>query len=1088
MKSKRLKKLIAVAMVSTMVTTALPITAYADWLKDSQSNWSFIEEGNKVTGWKQIDGTWYHFDVNGKMQTGWIQTQDSKWYYMNADGGMKTGWLRDKNEKWYYLESSGEMKIGWLKDTDGKWYYLASGGEMKTGWIQDVDGKWYFTDISGAMQTGTIEVQGKIYVFQASGAMATGSVVNGGVTYTLDPSGAIIGNKLPTPEKAFTNEGRTKGSNITENKKTETTQKTSSSSSSSNSSNNNSSNDNSSNIVNGQDLSCNATGSYGPSSGTVDVKDVSVNAQGVTLKNMHIKGDLVLGEGIGEGDVYLENVTVDGTTIVKGGGENSIHFINSILATVIVNKNDGRIRLVVEGRTQVANVQLESPARLEESGLTGGSTGFDDITVTDNVQTGANLQVELVGLFHNVNSRASHVRIQLSAGTYVQTLVLNAATTVLGTGRINTARINADGTSMSSRPENMVIHYGFTVILQEESGNTTIFDSYSNSTSAEITAIELNMNSIKVNMSNFVSDLALEDFTVSAKLDGQDYVLQDLDYDANTQRFTFEPVPLEGNIGKELEVTITSASDKVIGEAQSDEVTVQNGFTGRITDVQEVGISGVTINFRAGEDSSDGEVVATAETDEDGYYTVYLAPGEYTGEISGTGIVTTYMYASSSQYEFNREQDATAIRATGMDSVKIVLTWGERPYDEDSHLEGPTAEGGRFHTWYGNKIYQGEDGIRYADLDWDDITSYGPETTTIYRLVDGKYRFYVHNYSGYPSLASSSAKVQVYKGNSTTPINTFEIPDDTRNQNALYWFVFDMNVSGNGKTVDITPLNELRYDTNSTLRLANSAEESYVVNYGVIQGVPAGTVGDLKADLSVYDGGALKVCAAGTYISDEPSFDAAIELSNSTTLTNGQIVAIKAQDGTIAVYTISIFGTDEIAPVITSESDPYVTTSSAATWTPIATATDNVDGDITEDIITTYSSDDYDSDVTDLTSARTHLGTAGNRVTVSYDVSDAAGNPATPVSVIFTAVEDVTTSAGAVVIIDDNTDTITVPSETTLEDFKTAATTSAGVTFEVYEADETTEATDLQSGYKLIFKAEDGTIIKVYTIRKEDLI
>ncbi|WP_297424204.1 hypothetical protein [Clostridium sp.] len=59
------------------------------------------------------------------------------------------------------------------------------------------------------------------------------------------------------------------------------------------------------------------------------------------------------------------------------------------------------------------------------------------------------------------------------------------------------------------------------------------------------------------------------DFNVSAKLDGQDYTLQDLDYDANDQRFTFNPVPLEGNIGKTLQVTITPASDKVTGSAQA---------------------------------------------------------------------------------------------------------------------------------------------------------------------------------------------------------------------------------------------------------------------------------------------------------------------------------------------------------------------------------------------------------------------------------------------------------------------------------------------------------------------------------------
>jgi len=165
MKSNKLKKIIVIAIVGMLVSAISPISASGTWLKDSQNNWNWTENGNKTTGWKQVDGTWYHFDVNGIMQTGWVRTADSKWYYMNADGGMKTGWLKD------------------------------------------TDGKWYFTDISGAMQTGVIEVQGKVYVLEASGAMATGSTVILGKTYTIDESGAIAGDKPPTPEKVFTNEG-----------------------------------------------------------------------------------------------------------------------------------------------------------------------------------------------------------------------------------------------------------------------------------------------------------------------------------------------------------------------------------------------------------------------------------------------------------------------------------------------------------------------------------------------------------------------------------------------------------------------------------------------------------------------------------------------------------------------------------------------------------------------------------------------------------------------------------------------------------------------------------------------------------------
>ena len=67
--------------------------------------------------------------------------------------------------------------------------------------------------------------------------------------------------------------------------------------------------------------------------------------------------------------------------------------------------------------------------------------------------------------------------------------------------------------------------------------------------------------------------------------------------------------------------------------------------------------------------------------------------------------------------------------------------------------------------------------------------------------------------------------------------------------------------------------------------------------------------------------------------------------------------------------------------------------------------------------------------------------------------------------------------------VDDGAETITdVPNGTTLADFKTAITPASNATFEVYEADGTTVATDLQDGYKVIVTAEDGTTTKTYTV------
>jgi len=72
-----------------------------------------------------------------------------------------------------------------------------------------------------------------------------------------------------------------------------------------------------------------------------------------------------------------------------------------------------------------------------------------------------------------------------------------------------------------------------------------------------------------------------------------------------------------------------------------------------------------------------------------------------------------------------------------LDGIRIVLNWGEKPEDLDSHLVYPNN-----HVYFSNQ--QGEQ----ANLDVDDTTSYGPETITIQRKNNGqRYVYAVHNFS-----------------------------------------------------------------------------------------------------------------------------------------------------------------------------------------------------------------------------------------------------------------------------------------------------------------------------------------------------
>lgn len=87
--------------------------------------------------------------------------------------------------------------------------------------------------------------------------------------------------------------------------------------------------------------------------------NVMIKVPEVTLKDVTISGDLVIGDGVGDGNVTLDNVKITGRTVIRGGGPNSIRIIgNSNIGNVIVSRIDGIVHVKVEGDAQVNIINI----------------------------------------------------------------------------------------------------------------------------------------------------------------------------------------------------------------------------------------------------------------------------------------------------------------------------------------------------------------------------------------------------------------------------------------------------------------------------------------------------------------------------------------------------------------------------------------------------------------------------------------------------------------------------------------------------------------------------------------------------------
>jgi uncharacterized membrane protein YgcG len=127
-----------------------------------------------------------------------------------------------------------------------------------------------------------------------------------------------------------------------------------------------------------------------------------VNKKDINLKDSTIKGNLYLTEGIGEGEITLENVKVLGKTFINGGGENSIYAKNSDLNIVIVNKKNGKIRIVAQGKTNIKDLRAESDIKINVD----KESKIEKLEIEDKVKK---IDIKSEGKIENVKVKSKEV-------------------------------------------------------------------------------------------------------------------------------------------------------------------------------------------------------------------------------------------------------------------------------------------------------------------------------------------------------------------------------------------------------------------------------------------------------------------------------------------------------------------------------------------------------------------------------------------------------------------------------------------------------------------------------------------------------
>ena len=184
-------------------------------------------------------------------------------------------------------------------------------------------------------------------------------------------------------------------------------------------------------------------------------KSLIIRKKGVTLKDTVINGDLIIAQGVGDGEVKLDNVTVKGNTLVYGGGKNSIYLNNfNCEGGLIVRKDEGSdtVRIVVSGASKFGAIILETGAIIVTQQLADGT--LIKVEIPANYLAGSTF--EFTGPFDEIVNKGSETKIKINGP--VRKLTLDGSAVVTGSGKISTADVSDEagkGTSFTTRPTNI---------------------------------------------------------------------------------------------------------------------------------------------------------------------------------------------------------------------------------------------------------------------------------------------------------------------------------------------------------------------------------------------------------------------------------------------------------------------------------------------------------------------------------------------------------------------------------------------------------------------------------------------------------
>ena len=181
---------------------------------------------------------------------------------------------------------------------------------------------------------------------------------------------------------------------------------------------------------------------------TETCRNLYIETTPVTVKNKTVQGDLIVQPTAGSGDITLENIKVTGNIFVSGGGK--VNLKNVTAQGMVADKTSGSQTFALSGQTSIPNFWIKSNATLDESGLSSGYSGVDNIYSQEGSAASNNIALKSARV--NNLSTSTPTDVTVPADSSVEKVTAGAETHLNGNGTVRELVVSSSDVTYETKP------------------------------------------------------------------------------------------------------------------------------------------------------------------------------------------------------------------------------------------------------------------------------------------------------------------------------------------------------------------------------------------------------------------------------------------------------------------------------------------------------------------------------------------------------------------------------------------------------------------------------------------------------------